>query len=63
MPGERSPPLRERMIDNMRIRGTDDKAQKAHIRAMKHFATFLGHRFRHLAVAANGRNGGLRRSI
>lgn len=35
-------PLRERMMEDMRIRGMGDKAQKAHIRAVKHFAGFLG---------------------
>ncbi|CUH99178.1 tyrosine-type recombinase/integrase [Leisingera aquaemixtae] len=43
MTGERSTPLRERMIEDMRIRGMGDKAQKAHIRAVKDFAIFLGH--------------------
>ena len=35
-------PLRERMIEDMRIHGMGDKAQKAHIRAIKDFALFLG---------------------
>jgi len=35
-------PLRERMIEDMRIRGLGDKAQKAHIRAIKDFAAYLG---------------------
>jgi hypothetical protein len=43
MTEERVSPLRERMIEDMRIRGMGDKAQKAHIRAIKNFATFLGH--------------------
>ncbi|WP_291735331.1 site-specific integrase [Leisingera sp. F5] len=43
MTGERSTPLRERMIEDMRIRGMGDKAQKAHIREIKDFAIFLGH--------------------
>jgi len=34
--------LRERMIEDMRIRGLGDKAQKAHIRAIKDFAAYLG---------------------
>ena len=34
-------PLRERMLEDMRIHGMGDKAQKAHIRAVKHFAGFL----------------------
>lgn len=39
---ERTTPLRARMIEDMRIRGLGDKAQKAHIRAIKDFALFLG---------------------
>jgi integrase/recombinase XerD len=42
MTEERITPLRERMIEDMRIRGMGDKAQKAHIRAIKDFAAFLG---------------------
>lgn len=34
-------PLRQRMIEDMRIKGMGDKAQKAHIRALKDFTTFL----------------------
>lgn len=34
-------PLHARMIEDMRIHGMGDKAQKAHIRAIKHFAGFL----------------------
>ena len=34
--------LRQRMIEDMQIRGLGDKAQKAHIRNVKHFAAFLG---------------------
>jgi hypothetical protein len=30
------------MIEDMRIRGMGDKAQKSHIRAIKNFAAFLG---------------------
>ena len=41
MTEERTTPLRERMIEDMRIRGMGDKAQKAHIRAVKDFAGFL----------------------
>jgi integrase/recombinase XerD len=37
----RTTPLRERMIEDMRIRGMGEKAQKAHIRAIKDFAAFL----------------------
>jgi site-specific recombinase XerD len=39
---ERTTPLRAQMIEDMRIRGMGDKAQKAHIRAIKDFAGFLG---------------------
>jgi site-specific recombinase XerD len=38
---EKTTRLRERMIEDMRIHGMGDKAQKAHIRAVKHFAGFL----------------------
>ena len=38
----RTTPLRERMIEDMRIRGMGEKAQQAHIRAIKDFAAFLG---------------------
>ncbi|MER9580722.1 phage integrase N-terminal SAM-like domain-containing protein [Mesorhizobium sp. M0276] len=41
MTKERTTPLRERMIEDMRIRGMGDKAQQAHIRAIKDFARFL----------------------
>ena len=41
MTNEKMTPLRERMIEDMRIRGMGDKAQKAHIRAIKDFAGFL----------------------
>ena len=41
MTEERTTPLRERMIEDMRIRGMGDKAQKAHIRAIEDFAGFL----------------------
>ncbi len=41
MTEERVSRLRERMIEDMRIRGMGDKAQKLHIRAIKDFATFL----------------------
>ena len=42
MTQEKMSPLRARMIDDMRIRGMGDKAQQAHIRAIKDFAGFLG---------------------
>jgi len=35
-------PLRQRMIEDMRIRGMGDNSQKAHIRALKDFTTFFG---------------------
>ncbi len=42
MTEERVTPLRQRMIEDMRIRGMGDKHQKSHIRAIKDFAAFLG---------------------
>lgn len=42
MTEERTTPLRERMIKDMRNRGLGDKSQQAHIRAVKDFAAFLG---------------------
>jgi site-specific recombinase XerD len=42
MTEERVSPLRQRMIEDMRIRGMGEKAQKAHIRAIKDFSAFLG---------------------
>ncbi len=41
MTEERTTPLRERMIEDMRIRGMGDKSRKSHIRAIKDFAGFL----------------------
>ena len=41
MTEDRITPLRERMLEDMRIRGMGDKAQKSHIRAIKDFAKFL----------------------
>jgi integrase/recombinase XerD len=43
MTDQRTTPLRERMIEDMRIRGMGEKAQHAHIRAIKNFAAYLGH--------------------
>ncbi|MCL6286252.1 phage integrase N-terminal SAM-like domain-containing protein, partial [Ruegeria sp. 2012CJ41-6] len=43
MTQEKMSPLRERMLEDMRIRGMGDKARKSHIRAIKDFAKFLGH--------------------
>jgi integrase/recombinase XerD len=42
MKEKRTTPLRARMIEDMRIRGMGEKAQQAHIRAIKDFAAFLG---------------------
>ncbi len=42
MTEERITLLRARMVEDMRIRGMGDKAQKAHIRAIKNFSGFLG---------------------
>ena len=42
MTKEITSPLRLRMIEDMRIRGMGEKTQKAHIRAIKKFASFLG---------------------
>jgi integrase/recombinase XerD len=38
---EKTTPLRQRMIEDMRIRGMAEKTQAAHIRAVKDFAVFL----------------------
>lgn len=43
MTDQRTTPLRERMIEDMRIRGMGEKVQAAHIRAIKNFAAHLGH--------------------
>jgi len=42
MKDDRTTPLRERMIEDMRIRGLKEATQKGHIRAVKNFAAFLG---------------------
>ena len=42
MTQERITPLRERMIEDMRIRGIGEKAQAAHIRGVKDFAALPG---------------------
>ena len=42
MTDEKMSPLRMRMMEDMRIRGMGDKAQKSHIRAIKDFIKFLG---------------------
>jgi len=41
MTEERTTPLRQRMVEDMRIRGMGEKAQRSHIRAIKDFARFL----------------------
>lgn len=41
MKEEKTTPLRQRMIEDMRIRGMAEKTQAAHIRAVKDFAIFL----------------------
>lgn len=43
MTEERISPLRARMIEDMRIRGMGEKAQKSCIRAIKDVARFVGH--------------------
>ena len=42
MTSEKISPLRQRMIEDMRVRGMGEKAQKGCIRAVKDFAAFLG---------------------
>ena len=42
MSDEKMSPLRQRMIEDMLVRGMGEKAQKGHIRAIKDFAGFLG---------------------
>ena len=42
MTQEKMSPLRARMMEDMRIRGMKDASQKAHIRALRDFTTFLG---------------------
>ena len=42
MTEQKTTALRQRMIEDMNIRGLGDKTQKAHIRNVKHFAAFLG---------------------
>jgi integrase/recombinase XerD len=42
MKEEKTTALRQRMIVDMQIRSLGEKAQKAHIRNVKHFAAFLG---------------------
>ena len=42
MTQEKMSPLRARMIEDMRIKGLGESAQKAHIRAVRYLAEFLG---------------------
>jgi len=42
MKEEKTTPLRQRMIEDMHIRGLCAKTQQGHIRCVKHFASFLG---------------------
>ncbi len=42
MKEEKTTPLRERMIEDMRIRGMLPKTQQGHIRAVRYFAEFIG---------------------
>ncbi len=42
MKDDKTTPLRERMIEDMRIRGIKEATQNGHIRAVKNFAAFLG---------------------
>lgn len=42
MKEEKTTPLRQRMIEYIDIRGLCEKTQKAHIRNVKPFASFLG---------------------
>lgn len=41
MTEEKVTPLRARMIEDMRIKGLGEKAQKSHIRAVRELAAFL----------------------
>ena len=42
MKEKKTSPPRERMIEDMRIRGMSPKTQQAHIRAVRYFAEFIG---------------------
>lgn len=56
MTQERISLLRQRMTEDMRIKGMGDKAQKTHIRALKDFTSF----FRNLSrdpITSLGRSG------
>ena len=41
MVGQKTTPLRERMIEDMRIKGLGESSQKAHIRAVRYLAEFI----------------------
>jgi integrase/recombinase XerD len=43
MTEEKMRPLRQRIIEDMRLRGMGDRHQKSHIRAIMDFTAFLGH--------------------
>jgi integrase len=42
MKEEKTTPLRQRMIEDMKIRGLCEKTEQGHIRGVKHFASFPG---------------------
>lgn len=42
MKEEKTTPLRQRMMEDMHIRGLCKKTQQGHIRCVKHFAAFPG---------------------
>jgi integrase/recombinase XerD len=42
MKDDKTTPMRERMIEDMRIRGLKEATQKGHVRAVKNFVAFLG---------------------
>ncbi len=42
MVDQKTTPLRARMIEDLRIKGLGESSQKAHIRAVRYFAEFLG---------------------
>jgi len=50
MTQEKVSPLRERMMEDIRIRGMQETSQKAHIRVLKNFTVFG-------AVAGHGNAG------
>lgn len=42
MKEEKTTPLRQRMIEDMHVRGLCEKTQQGHVRCVKHFSAFLG---------------------